>query len=280
MSAFYSSCQSWIDKSDLTKEVILKKDTSGNFIALLATHRRNLNFLPKELITKDVLMEETLEEDPLSLTGTKKGKDLLIHQIARHGQISVIPKEELSTEILSIKGDLEESVFHIIARLQKAYDIPKEFWTKETLTLKTPSGVTPLQTIASITQEMPNDITLEDMLHKDNVGETPLHSWARSFNCINIPNKFLTRETLKLKGAYKESLLKILTNSFFEGYFNPEEDKIMSSKIAHCLSLTSDKDLDKLKREGAVKLFPLLTNEMIKRKIIKTIGKEENSIEI
>jgi hypothetical protein len=77
MSAFYSSCQSWIDKSDLTKEVILKKDTSGNFIALLATHRRNLNFLPKELITKDVLMEETLEEDPLSLTGTKKGRTFL-----------------------------------------------------------------------------------------------------------------------------------------------------------------------------------------------------------
>jgi hypothetical protein len=283
MSAYYSADQSWVDKTKLTIEDILKRNKEGNFLALLATHNRTLHTFPKSLITKDILLQKVPDKDELSLIDKTNGEDLLIHQIARHGQISVVPKEELSTEILSIKGTFGESVFHIIAQEQQEEDIPQELWTRETLTLKSPTGVTPLHAIVQWGQlTLPEEITLEDFLNKTDAGATPLHNWAKSSGWIAIPDKYLTKDTLDLKDGSKESLLEIILDNYTNGWASRDRefDKFMRSKISYCLKQAKDSTLKKLSKNPTPSTEPLVKSELVKRKVVKELHKNEVSIDL
>jgi hypothetical protein len=283
MSAYYSADQSWVDTSKLTKNDILKRNEEGSFLALLAAHNRTLHTFPKPLLTKDVLSQKINDRDGLYLTDKTNGKDLLIHQIARYGQISVVPKKELTIELLATKGTFGESVFHIIAQEQQEEDIPHDLWTKKTLTLKTPAGVTPLHAIVQWGQlTLPEDISLEDLLTKSNAGSTPLHNWASSPGWIAIPDKYLTKDTLGLTGGSKESLLEIILDNYANGWASRDRefDQFMRVKLYDALSRADNATLKKIAKNPPPSSETLIKAELIKRKVIKQISRECRSLEI
>jgi hypothetical protein len=283
MAAYQSADQSWIDTSKLTKYDILKRNEEGSFLALLAAHNRTLHTFPKSLLTKDVLSQKTNDRDGLSLIDTTNRVDLLIHQIARYGQISVVPKKELSIKLLSTKGTFGESVYHIIAQEQQAEDIPQELWTRETLTLKTPTGVTPLHALTSHGQNVFRDVAiLEDFLHKSNQGTTPLHAWARRPHWISIPDKYLTKETLNLKGGFQETILEIILDNYKNGWASrdPDFDKLMRSKLSYALRQAKDSTLKKIAKSPPPSIEPLIKTELLKRRVVKEVSREGKSFDL
>jgi hypothetical protein len=289
MAAYYSADQSWVNTSQLTKKDILKRNKEGKFLALLATHNKTLHTLPKSLITREVILEKVQEaQTNLNKKNTPHkskldSKNLLIHEIARYGQISAIPKNLLSEKLLSIKGTSGESVYHILAQEEQAEEIPKNLWTRDALTLKSPQGVTPLHYIVRQGADvMPETITLKDFLNETIIGETPLHSWAKSSYWISIPDKYLTQETLGLKGSFKESILEIILDNYQNGWASrePEFNEFMGSKISYALSQAKDSTFKEISKNPAPAIQPLVKNELIKRKLVKKISRGVNSLEI
>lgn len=281
ISAYYSADQSWIIKNELSEEDILKRNHIGNFIAHMATRNRTLYTYPKSLLTPKVLLQEVdnIEISTLSVKSTTKDK--LIHQIARHNQLNTIPREIFSEELLSTRGVGEETPYHIIAGNEQAKAIPKELWTKKALSLTTETGVSPLHSIVLHTPDIiPRDIDLKSLLQKNSTGETPLHVWARNHKVMDIPDNFITKETLSLEGKYDHSLLEIIVIQYLNEhtFALPKTKSAWKRNISKILGKASEKTLESLK----INVSPptLAQNELFKRKLMKKISQSEKSISI
>ena len=261
-----------IEWHKLTQNDITEVDAKGSsFLTLAVIYGHWTNLPPK------------LKE--FSLTQPAQGDDKIIHLMARKGKVNTIPKEFITDQLLSLKGNKGESAYHILAQENYANHIDKSLWTKKALTLKSNNGSLPLHSIVQCSPELlPEDITLEDILMQDNDGDSALYLWARGQRWDQIPDKFLTRQTLELKVGYGafETLMHHIAHRFKNdqvlwgtNYNNP-----LDTKMKKLLAKVSDKLLSSLLKDEDPSLSRHLKAELAKRKMVKELSKSEQYLEI
>lgn len=272
--AFRGKDTYWIDKKSLTTKDLLTKNNIGQSIATLAAEYKEFAEFPKEIITKEVLL--------IPLTTTRKW-DKLIHFLAQTGQLPAVPEYLLTEEILSIKGGGGNTVFHTLAENNYTDDIDPKLWTVKNLTRKSYDNTTPLHTIAQYKPHiLPKDITLKELTLKTREGFTPIHACARGHNWREIPNKFLTKESLELKDNYGTKLIYQITERFKtdEAIAPTKINAMLNSKMKSILSKVDDKTLHSLALDKSSSLVKHVKGEMGKRRLLKELSDSEHNIEI
>lgn len=273
ISAYLGTHQNWIDKTELTTADILKQNDKGESVATLSAENRSFRYLPKKIITKEVLTQPI---EPGS-------KDLVIHTLAANGQFECIPKRLITKELLLLQGSNNKTVFHIVAFDNDPKSIPKELWTRENLIVKDENGWTPLHNICTWDHNLiPKDITLEDLLLEADTNVTPLHKWASGPGWIDIPDEFLTKETLNLPNPGVSPPIYEIVEQYKMGWASrsPIIEVIMFNKIKKILSIVDTKTLKWLSKDKDPAITDLVKREMSKRKVVKELSKKEQSIEI
>jgi hypothetical protein len=268
MAAYSGGRDEWIDKRELSESDILKRNSRGDFIAWIATKNKTLYMLPKKIITERVLRA------PIKTPPPKEYKALLIHQIATHQMITAVSKGLLTQELLSRRDSSGKSTYHILASTQQSGSLPPHLWTRSALTLKSKDGETPLHDIAfNAPSLIPKTISLEEIIVKNDKGNTPLHSWCQGFGWVNIPNKFLTNETLNIVGEY-ESPLDILLFQYVNGMTakNKQLEDLMRPKIVHVLKQLHTKKLLELVKDEKPAVSKLAIKEKARRKVIQLLA--------
>jgi hypothetical protein len=256
----------------LTQQDITKRDKKGtSFLMHIVNYGHWTNLPPK------------LKE--FSLTQPTWRDDKLIHQMAKQGKANTIPKELVTEELLALKGNEGESAYHLLAQETYANHIDKSLWTRKTLTLTSHAGRTPLHSIVQYQPELlPEDITLDDLLLKNRDEETPIYLWARGSLWAEIPDKFLTKQTLELKVGYGdfETLMHHIANRFKNdqvlygtNYNNP-----LDTKMKKLLCRIGNNLLQSLGKDEDPSLSRHLNAELAKRKMIKELSQSEQCIEI
>jgi hypothetical protein len=184
--------------------------------------------------------------------------------------------------MLSAKGNYGETIYHILAHDNVPEMLPKKLWTRSAVTLQADSGITPLHHLCQYDWCLvPKDITLDDLLIKTTTGSTPLHCWAAAQTWHRIPNAFLTKETLELEAEYEVTPIESIMKQF--GNLNLrvrngliERDKNIENKFRSILSKISERTLKDLLSTKEKSLVTFIKEEMSKRKISKTLKKEED----
>lgn len=271
--AFRGRNHDWVDTNSLTTEDLLKKNKIGQSIATLSAGSKMFSEIPKDIITKEVLLTPIAE----------KKYDKLVHWLAQTGQLPAVPEALLTEELLSLKGRGGKTVFHVLAENNYTDDIDPKLWTIENLTLKAYDHTTPLHTIAQYKPHiLPKDITLEDLTLKTREGFTPLHGWARGHNWREIPDKFLTKESLELKDNYGTKLIYQITERFKtdEAIAPTKINAMLNSKMKSILSKVDDKTLHSLAADESSALVKHVKGEMVKRKVLKELSGAEHNLEI
>lgn len=261
---------SWIDKEKLTEGDILQKNSLGQSIALHAAMNVYFNQLPKSAITTEVLTQKS-EQD-----------DRIIHIIAKSEQFSCIPKEIITRELLSLPGNYGESVYHILSGQKQLSLIPQKLLLKSELLKQSKTGITPLHRIAAHRPElMPKNVTLKDLLLKTKGGYTILHSWANNPNWVNIPNNFLTKQSLEIKDDRNMCPLDCLIDHYKNGWASREKNLAiaMRFKIKYVLTKISKGKLEVLAKDQSPAVTQLVKEEVLRRKIIGKTQKS-NAIDI
>jgi len=272
MSAFSGKDQSWIDLRDLTQEDILKCNEQGQSILSNAIAGKIFGRLPKTLITPDLL------------SMGERGYPKVIHSVARLGQFGHIEKKHLSHKLLSQVGDYGESVYHILALTHDMRYLPKEFVTKQVVTLKTKSGVMPLHTMAEFEWELvPKDITYADVCYPAVGKETPLHAWSRGRGWVEIPDKFLTKESLLLTNINKDTPLNLIWKQYHNLFYaNFEGDvglrKKVDNKMKKIFSKLSLRQLKEFQNSQYSILAPLIKEELVRRKAVQILKKRGDEL--
>lgn len=182
-----------IEWHKLTKEDITQTNSNGvSLLVGIVGDGQWTNLPPK------------LKEFSLTQPKGPSGNEKIIHLMTRQGKIDTIPTSLITKDLLSLKGARGESVYHILTDCKYTDQIEKSLWTREALTLTSDDGTTPLHKIAPHKPKLlPDDITIEDLLLKNKDGDTPLYMWVTEGEWLEIPDKFLTRNTLGLHISFK-----------------------------------------------------------------------------
>jgi hypothetical protein len=242
-----------IEWHKLTQKEITERDKKGiSFLMHIVSYGHWTNLPPK------------LKE--FSLTQPAHGDDKIIHIMARNGKLNTIPTEFITEGILSLEGNKKESVYHLLAQENYAHHIDKSLWTKKALTLASYDDCTPLHTLVQYQPELlAEDITLDDLLLPNKDGETPLYMWARGSHWSELPDKFLTKETLELKVGYGN--FETIVHHICERFKNdtvlksPEFMMHLKIKMKKILSKIDDKILNSLRKDGNPDLFIVYFNK-------------------
>jgi len=272
--------QGSIEFNSLTEGDLLSKKGDTLLILWLAKNKL-LDQVPKNAITKKVLLE-------IPKTRGYDKKSAVIHYLAKNEEFKHIPKEILTEELLSTTGLDRNSVYHTLAAQAKLDLLPKRLLTHKALTLKSHSDWTPLHSIAHHTPHlMPENITMNDVLLKSRKNITVLHSWSCGAGWVDIPRKFLTKESLQLKDPGKQTPFLHIVNQFEydSSYRKRFVGKDTISQLKYVLSQTSTKQLKEIANNPGdyKKLSPFVKEELLKRTIVKKLSsqkQQEQSIEI
>jgi len=247
---------------NLTKKDLVEVGDRGNtFLHYIAIHGHWVR-LPNEL-------------KKFSLTQPSIGGDKIIHLLAKNGRVSQIPKDLISKDLLKLPGAGKETVYHILAAEKYVDHIPQDMWDKEALTIKSESGLTPLHFIPHFSPwSLPHDITLKDLLLKTTAGHTPLHAWAMDDNWQDIPEKYLTSDTLMQVGRYDRTLLSILTDQYKNGWASrggPLQLEL-TCKMRRIMENVGNRPLQILAKDPSPAINKLAKRELAKRKILKSVN--------
>ena len=289
MYAAASPDMSWIDPNDLTELELTRKNKSGNDMISIAITQGNfdklLKQIPKELLTENILKEKS------------QVCDLVIHIIARTGQLKELPDHLLTEEILSLKCPIgaEETVYHILAKEGRLKDLPKELLTPKGLSAQDATGDTPLfYMVQNEPYLIPKELLTPEFMLQEHSGETPLHLWATSDYWEDIPEELLTRQTLKSESYNGASLLTCLVEKYnHERPWAEGEEGIkkMDRIFLRVVKVSSETDLKKLQEKlkadepnwdtlGVKSTVSLIQDELNKRKIVEKLRKTELSFEL
>jgi hypothetical protein len=250
----------WVKKEDLTEKDILKKDFTGDFIAEHGVRYGYFKEFSPKAITYKVLVTES----------NASTNDKIIHILARAKQFHCIPKDLITEDLLNIKGEYNETIFHILCGKDQINEIPVNLLTRENLTTQSETGVTPLHRLVSHSRNLiPKDITLDDLLIETKHGSTAMHSWTGDNNWVNIPEKFLTMQSLEVKDIYGSSPLSNIIDLYKDGWASRADSMgvLMTSKIKEILTKISQKELNKLVKDRSPAISSLAKKETIKRKV-------------
>lgn len=181
--------------------------------------------------------------------------------------------KDISKLIDDILGHKAYSWLHPLHRAAEAGildKLPKEAFTPEGLIKQSHGGTTPLHYAAKHHQlkYIPKELFNQENLLKGNeLGTTPMHC-AAEHGCLNqIPEKFLKDKLLNNKNFLGMSCL----------HFAIER----KSEIKLILSKLSTKSLRYyLKNVDTKTIYPKIKQEIQKRKLVKELSKDKQSIEI
>jgi hypothetical protein len=118
--AHVAARQGCLQDIPLTRDLLEMRDDNGVTVACAAARAKCLDQVPPELITKEIL---ALKD--------KNGETVLNHAI---GQLQVLPKTSLTTELLCATDSRGFSWAHTAAFNGHFDKVPRELWTWETLT--------------------------------------------------------------------------------------------------------------------------------------------------
>jgi hypothetical protein len=263
--------------NNVTEDDLLSKKGDTLLILWLAKNHL-LNVVPKTAITKKVLLQVP--------NAPKHDKENgVIHYLAKTEEFKHIPKDILTEEILSTKGLHGKSVYHTLAEHSKIDLIPNRLLTYGALCLRSDTGWTPLHSIAHHTPHLiPKDIKLEDILLKTEKNITVLHTWASGSGWVDIPKEFITKKTLQVEDAAKQTPFSHMVNQFEydSSYRKRFVGKSMVSQLKYVLSQASTKQLKEIvnNSEDYEKILPLIEEVLLKRKLIKELSSSAESIEV
>jgi hypothetical protein len=282
------------DYGNLTEKDLL---SNNGEIVSWAIDKGTFHKLPKEAITAKVLLQKAIR-------GPQKGHRL-IHIIAlvnadtapgKIPPLKHIPKEVFTHELLSVREDSGETVYHMLAHSHALNYIPQELVTKDSLLLSTKEGRTVLHSLAINSPKLiPKEITLKEMLIKDKNNFTPLHGYSCSNQWANIPKEFLTKESIGIKDVEGKTPADYMIEEFAYDitYRNIKSDPEAVAQIKHVLTLVENISIDRfnialsidgsgitLGQESLSTIVKLINQEMGRRQLHKKLCKNEKSIEI
>jgi len=286
MCAVQSDNPQWIKNHTVTKKDLLAQNKSGESMLSLAILKGNLNAIPEELITKDLLKE------PLS------DKEAYIHFISRNKKINLIEWEILDEELLGLQNSGGDSSYHLLAGNETLKLIPLELLTADKILTKNNQGITPLDILAC--NEDPsyllrdNLITEEVFFKEQEDIEAPIHPWANGRFWMNIPKKFITPKNLESKG--KESLLKSIIYQYSrQAVWYPKDGgtlKKMTDLVKLSIRHGNKKEIQAILKEMGTlekgdtypnnikKVSMLIKEELSKRKLFEGISKNNKSLDL
>jgi hypothetical protein len=255
----------------LKTEDLLIKTSQKQSVATLACRKGCFHYLPKDIITLEVLSEPIEFND----------QDTILHRLARSARMSVVPKQFLTPQTLSNKGRYGETIYHILTEGKIYSLIPKEQWTKKNLTLQSDNGVTPLHNICQHNPEIiPKDVTLEDLLIPSSEGTTAFHCWAASSKWADIPEKFLSKKSLEMETKSEQSPISLII--WQARNISKEDDPKAHTKLKLMLQKISAKILKNLYQKAPQNeiLTKMLKQEMFKRKLLEKMSDKSQCFEI
>ena len=257
------------DWDKITKEELLESDGNHSFLHYVVLHD-HWKKLPHKL-------------KEFSLYQNNDGNnEKIIHLMARIGKVKTIPNDLITHDLLSLKNKGGETVYHFLAHLGYVHHIPQEMWTRNALTLPNDSGETPLHTITKFNSNViPKDITLDDLLLKNEHGQTPLRSWADSSNWHQIPDKFITQETLNLPHG-NITMFDTIIHLYKIDVDNSlhRHRKALENKFKKILRKANDNDIEKLCEDPDPILHNPAKQEASKRKLVRKLSQSEQSLDI
>jgi len=258
----------WDYKKDLSEEEILERNNFGECIAEDAAKQGYFRYFSEKIITNKVLTQVT----------KNSGNDRIVHLLARSGQFNCVPKPLITKELLSLKGNYGENLYHILSGERQAALIPENLLTKETLAVPTETGVTALHRIAAHRHQLiPKDVGLEELLLKTKKGVTVIHAWANSSGWVDIPDKFLTRETLELEDEYNNCPIDSIVDQFRENWTSQGGiiTNLVTSKFIDILKKISDRKLHSLSKNKNSQIQAIIENERVKRDLKGKVKKDQ-----
>lgn len=271
LSAMQGICEGQFNFKILKTEDILIKNSQKQSVATLSCRKGCFWQLPKDIITLEVLSEPIEFND----------QDTILHRLARIGQMSIVPKQFLTPQTLSNKGRFGHTLYHILTETKIYSLIPKQQWAKKNLTLQSDNGVTPLHNICQHNPEIiPEDVTLEDLLIPSNEGTTAFHCWAASSKWTDIPEKFLSKESLELETKSEQSPIKSII--WQARNISKETAPKAQMKLKTMLQKISAKILKNLYQKTPQNeiLTKMLKQEMFKRKLLEKMSDKSQCFEI
>jgi hypothetical protein len=155
-----------------------------------------------------------------------------MHLAASWGDITQVPKEFITSELLLLPNNNEDTVIHLLAERGRLGDIPLKLLTKKVLLLE------------------------------DGYGRTPIGAAAAWGNLQNFPKKLITEEFLTRNN--KEGLCPI--DHAIDFNENTREDSKEFSVICKKLS---DETLQKWKNKGFEEFEVYLKQEIVARLLRK-----------
>jgi hypothetical protein len=266
-----------------SEENLLKE---GGAMVLYSIMHHTFSTLPKKSITQKVLLQKSTK-DGIPMINLLAQVAHSIPDLKRNNPFKNIPKEVLTEELLSTRGDNEESVYHELADSKILYLLPKELITRKALLLNSKIHGTVLHKVAMNEAHLiPEDITLDDILTKDNVNFTPLHCWVCSNHWADIPERFLTKESIGVRNMDGCSPFDYILERFKQdkSYGSWDHDIKAKAKVKTLLNLIDHRQLNHLSSNSEYTSNPtlkiLVNQEITKRKVLEELSKNEQSIEI
>jgi hypothetical protein len=279
MYAMASPDPNWLEKEELKKDELTKKNTFGEDLLSTAIKTGNLNKIPRKLLTQEVLKTQY------------DNQDTYLHLIAKEEHINDIPTKLLSEELLSLKGNYGMTCYHILAENNQLSLIPKNLLTPKALTIKNNYGISPLSILVGTEDPIeliPQETLKPEIFLKKEGKEAPIFGWVNGRYWMNIPPEFITKESLKLKGT-KTLLHCLLQRYAMQAVWfskNDKELKNMLKLVKKSLSLGDAKELESIRKRmeslekgdsypnGIKKVSTLVNEEARRRKTMETLQQE------
>jgi hypothetical protein len=295
-----------VPENILTHEVLSQKDLIGASAYHLATKWEQFDYIPKNLITLKVLKERGDDNkttwgllirqgrmnDVLPFIETlideeDLGQESFLHVCASAKQLDQVPKEFLTkNRIFDTVRRTNENVIDYAAYHGCLNQIPQEFVNEESLSLRNSNNETPLHiaTEGGNLHLIPKEFLTRETLSREDSWGTVFHKAAICCTFDTFPKEFLTEEHLlqRNKGNGMNPLY-ILAREYCESS-DPEKRNKAKKQFTELIRLLSPKNLYSLKNELEVENWlpavAITKNEISKRKLLKGIKTEENTIEI
>jgi hypothetical protein len=218
---------------------------------------------------------------------------------AENGNLSKLPKEELSLKNIAIPNDMGMNILHIAAHNEKLNKVPKDLFTKEILMARDDGDLSVLHYAAEQGQigEVPKEfITREVLRGADNEGNTLLHYLANCGGLDKIPKDVIDEELVLIENDFgRNSLDMAIHGEFKEAILDPTDPNSPRDQSEILLRTLSEKTLRSIIKDAQSgksghgvyksdekKKIEICQKELGRRKLIKkvTVQGKDNTFEI
>lgn len=223
------------EQFELLKEIVKKGEFETIPQNVLSEENMTLDESPKKTVLhmltrshsqRDLIPPHLLTEKTLKIQFKDSGKGYieagrsLMEELAIQRAIKLIPKENITRELLRSPNYEGSPLLHYIATTGQFEHIPKELLTKEDIQLKDKQGKTvlerlPEEQVSLIPAQL---LSQEDLTRNVQSGDLVLQNYVRRDKIHEIPKEFLNKDTLLLENPSKVSGLMTLVSYGYYDY--------------------------------------------------------------